>query len=133
MKSVAIKICCAVAILSLLAGCGDWDMGPLDIDWGWGGNVEPPEPPVLQSPRNGAIVANDAVSLSYHSLYAERYHLQLATDKQFRRIIRDSSAVTNTVITLDGLNRSTMYFWRVNASNSYGDSGWSATWVLYTL
>lgn len=122
-------------LLLLLAGCSTdfgLDFGSMDL-FGWGGNYEAPAPPDLNSPRNGAILANGAITLSYYSLYADTYYLQVATDKLFNHIVYNQDTTSWGVQSIENLKRSTLYYWRVLAVNDYGSSGWSVTWGFYVI
>ena len=118
--------------VSFIAGCGD--MG-FDFDIGdiWSWDVSPPDPPELQSPRNGAILANGAITFNYNSYYGNLYHLQVATDKNFNKIVCDKDSLDAGTPSVEGLKRKTLYYWRVSASNAYGSSGWSEVWGFYII
>jgi uncharacterized protein YjdB len=100
-------------------------------------NGEIPEPgiPELLSPVNSGIgiPASLGTVLSWEaSEFALSYRVQLALDAGFSEIISDQSSVPETNSLTPPLSPLTQYFWRVRASNSEGESDWSATWSFTT-
>ena len=47
-------------------------------------------------------------------------------------MVYDQSSLTSTSQQVNGLSEGTTYYWRVNATNSAGTSGWSDTWHFTT-
>jgi hypothetical protein len=81
------------------------------------------------TPSDAAVgsVGAGAVSLLWNqSPYAASYTAQCATDQAFVSGLV-SASTTNTGVTLSGLEGNTQYYCRVAASNSLGQSDWSAT------
>ncbi|MFI5253746.1 MAG: PQQ-binding-like beta-propeller repeat protein [Bacteroidota bacterium] len=66
-----------------------------------------------------------AVSLSYK--------VQIGTDSSFASGIFKDTALTQTSTTISGLKTGTMYYWRVDASDSAWTSTWSSVWHFTTL
>jgi len=95
-----------------------------------------PPVPVLVSPPNGLTNVSINPLLDWDSAAsAESYRVQVSTDIGFFSTVYDSSniAVTQFQIPNNGLLINTIYFWRVNASNSSGTSPWSSTWCFATI
>jgi len=92
-----------------------------------------PEKPVLLTPENEAIDVPILELFTWESAQnAASYTIQIAEDDAFANIIADESGLmeTNYEYTLpEGL---TTYYWRVNASNSTGNSEWSDVWSFIT-
>lgn len=88
----------------------------------------PPAPPALDSPADGATGIGLNPTLSWNpSGGAASYALHVATDSAFGATLVALSGLTGTSQTLvNGLANATTYYWRVNASNNAGVSGWSA-------
>jgi uncharacterized protein (TIGR02145 family) len=85
--------------------------------------------PTLSSPLNGATNQSTSPTLSWNaSNGATSYTLQVSTDSLFSSYVYNQSGLMSTSQQVAGLSNSTLYYWRVNAANSYGTSLWSKTW-----
>ncbi len=93
-----------------------------------------PSVPTLLSPSNSSTNQSISPTLSWNSSSgAASYTLQVSTSNSFSSYVYNQSGLTNTSQQISGLNNSTNYYWRVNATNSYGTSGWSTpTWSFTT-
>ena len=61
------------------------------------------------------------------------YRLQVSPDSNFSSAVFDSSGIRDTSYTIyNKLALGTKYFWRVNASNSFGTSSWTNAWRFTT-
>ncbi len=90
--------------------------------------------PILASPANGSIGISTSPTLTWNaSTGATSYELQVSTTSTFATTVFDQSNLTSTSQSLSGLSGSTTYYWRVNASNGTGTSGWSAVWSFTTI
>jgi C1A family cysteine protease/PKD repeat protein len=88
--------------------------------------LEAPEAPVLTSPADGSVEQSCSPSLEWDpSSGATGYHVQLSTDAGFGSTILDQSNYTSTNIIASSLDTNTIFYWRVNASNTGGTSAWS--------
>ena len=95
-----------------------------------------PPAPVLVSPPNGATSVSTNPLLDWDSAAtAESYRVQVSMDIGFFSTVYDSSNITITQFQIpnNGLLINTVYFWRVNSSNSSGTSPWSSTWCFSTI
>ncbi|MFI5253526.1 MAG: T9SS type A sorting domain-containing protein [Bacteroidota bacterium] len=103
--------------------------------WSFTTIIAAPLAPNLIIPANNAT--NQSVSpimLWNHSLTATAYHIQVATDTGFTsRVIPDDTTLTDTFKNVSGLANSTVYYWRVQAKNLGGWSGWSTRWSFTTI
>lgn len=98
-----------------------------------GGGGSAPSAPTLSSPTNSAVDQATSLTLSWNtSSGATSYRVQLSTSSSFTSTIVDDSTLTSTSKSVSGLSNSTVYYWRVNAKNSYGTSAWSSTWSFTT-
>lgn len=94
---------------------------------------EPPAPPTLSSPANGATGVSTSPTLVWNaSSGAASYGVQVATDSGFSSLVVDRSGLTTTSTNVTGLTANVTYYWRVNATNSAGTSDWSAIWSFTT-
>jgi YVTN family beta-propeller protein len=101
----------------------------------WSFTTAPPVPPapLLLLPTNGAPGISPAPSLSWNqSSGASSYDILVSTSLNFANTIF-SLGLTATSATISALSYATTYYWRVNAMNITGASGWSITWSFTTL
>ncbi len=92
------------------------------------------EAPVLASPSNNSTNQSLTPTLSWNAVTgADSYKVQLSDDAGFSTFIIDQSGVTETSLDVTGLSNDTQYYWRVLATNSAGDSNWSAPFNFTTL
>ena len=93
----------------------------------------PPSAPTLISPTNNATAITTTTTLSWNSSNgAASYRLQVSTNSNFSTNFFDQSNITTTSQQVTGLGYSTLYYWRVNASNNDGTSDWSSVWSFTT-
>lgn len=86
-----------------------------------------PPTPILASPANGATNISTSPTLSWNSSTgATSYRLQVANNSGFSTLVFDNAAITATSKQVTALSYSTIYYWRVNASNNNGTSAWSS-------
>ena len=99
----------------------------LDMNTPLGGPPQPPAPPVLATPANGATgVATNPTLMWNPSTGATSYHLQVSIDPGFATTVVDQSNITTTSSAVSGLTANTQYFWHVSATNAGGTSAYSA-------
>jgi len=91
---------------------------------------DPPEAPVLTSPENESedVFVNETVFTWEPADYADEYGLQVDDDPLFGDPELDLTNLETMTATTDLLEVATIYYWKVIASNEYGDSEWSDTW-----
>jgi hypothetical protein len=90
-------------------------------------SIVPPSAPVLASPTNGATGVSINPTLSWNaSSGATSYQLQLSRSSNFSTTVIDQSGITTTSYAAIGLASNTVYYWRVNASNSGGAGSYSS-------
>lgn len=127
------KIIIVLSFIGLLIG------GVIIADNGMGESASgfltslPPDAPVLHSPADEATHLPDTITVIWHSqIHSSFYTLQVSTAADFSDLFV-SETVTDTALTLTGLEKSTTYYWRVSASNVAGISEPSPTWKFTTL
>lgn len=89
------------------------------------GNLVPPIPTLL-SPLDGAVDVPINPTLSWNvSATATHYRLQVSKNALFDTLMVDSTGIVGTSLNVTGLSNSTLYYWRVAASNAGGSSAFS--------
>ncbi len=94
-----------------------------------------PQPPQLLSPLQASTNISLDTSLVWSSSNsASSYELQISRSLTIAPefIIIDSSNILDTTFYFQNMNQSTKYFWRVQAANQFGESGWSKTYGFLT-
>ncbi len=82
--------------------------------------------PVLASPADNAVDQPLAVMLAWNATAgAASYSVQVSALPDFSSFVVNQSGLTSPGYTPAGLAFHTKYYWRVNASNTGGTSGWS--------
>lgn len=98
-----------------------------------GNSVTPPTPPALVSPQNQATGVSNSPTLTWDaSSGADIYQVQVSSVSDFSSIVFDQSGIQETSVQVSNLLHGTTYYWRVLASNSAGNSGWSSEWNFKT-
>jgi transcriptional regulator CtsR len=89
----------------------------------------PPPAPTLKSPTSASTVPSLTPRLEWNaSNGAVSYGVQVSTSSSFTNLLVNETGITNLYYDIAPgiLNWNTIYYWRVNAKNSYGStSGWS--------
>lgn len=95
--------------------------------------IAPPAVPSLAQPFDNASGLAIIVVLQWNpAAAAQSYRVQAATDSMFSSLILDDSTVTGTSRQTDSLDIGRVYYWRVRAENTSGESGWSSVWKFTT-
>lgn len=107
----------------LITEYGDWS----EV-WSFSTVPPPPAVPELVSPEDGAQNVSTSPTLNWsNSEGAETYRVQVSDSGSFSSTAEDQSGLTSTEFQLSELQTGATYYWRVNASNEGGVSGWSET------
>ena len=96
--------------------------------WSFTTIVAPPTAPVLASPTNGAGNQPVSLILGWGSILTTAYEVQVSTDGSFGSPVVDQAGFTAPFASVSGLLNNMSYYWRANAANIGGTSGWSSTW-----
>jgi hypothetical protein len=92
-----------------------------------------PESPTLISPLNRSTDIKSNPTMDWDvSIGASTYHLQVSTSPTFNLVLFEDSTLTMTDQEIGPLINNTVYFWRVLAKNSNGNSMWSPVWSFAT-
>ncbi len=101
--------------------------------WNFTTSAVAPAPPLLASPADGDTVQSTTMLLAWNaSSGADTYRLQVSTDSSFATTVFDDSTLAEANQQVGPLSNNTTYYWRVNAKNTGGTSGWSSVWSLVT-
>ena len=96
--------------------------------------VSAPAAPILAIPSNNATGIATTTALNWNaSAGATGYRIQLSTSSSFAVLALDDSTVTGTSRQVGPLANSTLYYWRVNATNAGGTSSYSSVWSFTTM
>lgn len=89
--------------------------------------------PSLLSPQNGSKAIPVYSKLIWKEfLNAKKYHLQLAVDTLFQKLIKDTIVVNSTELIYQGLKYDNSYFWRLRAIAGEDTTEWSDTFAFRT-
>ncbi len=90
-------------------------------------------PPTLLAPSNGSLNASLKPTFSWSAVPgATAYLLEIATDIEFNNIVQSQMVSGTSYTPGTSLDSSTLYFWRVSASNACGNSAPSAPFFFFT-
>jgi hypothetical protein len=90
-------------------------------------NIEPPSPPVLTSPIDGAVIEDTSVTFQWESsVGATNYQIRVSVDPSVEDPLfhEDTTGATSKNYT-DFPNDDTVYYWKVRAYNNVGWGNWS--------
>ncbi|MCH8034910.1 MAG: fibronectin type III domain-containing protein [Bacteroidetes bacterium] len=97
-------------------------------------NPNVPNAPTLESPDDGALEVETSLLLTWTaSVGADSYGLQVSLTSTFSSTIYDETEITTTSYPLSNLAENTKYYWRVNATNTGGTSGYSSPFNFTTV
>ena len=89
--------------------------------------------PSLSSPANAATNQPVAPTLTWSAITgAATYHVQVSTISDFSADVLDYPDVSTTSKGLSGLTYSTTYYWKVQATNSNNDTGYTSSAISFT-
>ena len=95
----------------------------LQINFGTVPSLPAPSVPTLSSPANAATNVSVAPTLSWAAATAATsYNLEYSTSSTFASNVTTITGITTTSRAISGLANSTVYYWRVSATNSTGTS-----------
>jgi len=102
--------------------------------WSFATIVAIPQVPVLSSPADGNTGRDLTDTLTWSTIIgATSYHVQVSTSSTFATILVEDSALTSASKILSGLSNSTQYYWRVQAKNAVGVSGYTSAYSFTTI
>lgn len=96
-----------------------------------------PERVTLRTPDDGSNNVSVSPTFRWNRAdFADSYNMQISTNSDFSADLDEISEITGggSVITYSQLllDGSTTYYWRVRATNAFGDSEWSTVWSFTT-
>ncbi|HMR41279.1 MAG TPA: T9SS type A sorting domain-containing protein [Ignavibacteria bacterium] len=96
-------------------------------------NVAPLAPVLLNPPDNSNYVILTPLLEWLNVFTADNYNIQLASDTIFNNpIINQTTSESEFQVQASALNYDSVYYWRVNATNSFGTGSWSPIWKFST-
>jgi large repetitive protein len=104
--------------------------------WSFTTGTAPPATPSLLTPPNGQSgVLTTNVLFDWNSVPgATQYRIQIALSSDFgTTFVNQVTANSQYTHTTPAFTNNTVYYWRVNATNSGGTGQWSATWSFSTI
>ncbi len=88
----------------------------------------PPATPILLSPSQNGRVRYENILLAWGKVARESlYTLQISEDSVFNQLVMNEETLHDTTYTISSLPEGSRFWWRVQASNSYGNSVFSST------
>jgi hypothetical protein len=101
----------------------------------WVGDAPAPEIPDLIGPALGEVVATGYPTFAWSATagFGGNYTLQYSTDSSFTAAVVTLSDLTDTTYTPDSMLAATTWYWRVNAFNAQGSSGYPAAPSWFTI
>jgi hypothetical protein len=85
---------------------------------------ELPESPELISPSFFQKISDSKVTLEWKALpTAESYHVQMATDPNFKWLVKEEQLFKATTLDVTGLEAGKHYFWRVSGMKPENKNG----------
>ena len=95
---------------------------------------QPPSAPVLAAPADGATGVSLNPTLTWNvATGATSYRVQVSTEPAFQTTVVDQSSLTSSSFAVSGLAMTTVYYWRVSASNNGGASAFAGPWRFTTV
>jgi hypothetical protein len=93
-----------------------------------------PAAPTLAGPVSSTGGLGSSVTLSWNtSPGAASYSVQVATTSSFTNFYRSIPGIAALSTTVTGLSPNAKYYWRVDAADISGTSGWSSAWSFTTF
>ena len=75
-----------------------------------------PLPPYIQAPQDGALISGESAEFRWLKVNdAARYHMQVAEDSEFSRIVMDKSDIKDTAYVAKSLGYNTSYYFRLSS------------------
>ena len=88
---------------------------------------------VLGLPTNGALGQSLTPTFTWATVNgAATYHLQVSTESTFGTTIYNNAAITGISQAISGLSYLTVYYWKVQAANASGDTGFTSVVQNFT-
>lgn len=99
--------------------------------WSFTTIMTPPDLPQRSAPADGSTGQSTSPTLSWSPAFqAETYAIRWSTDPTFTSF--NSASTASTSMGLSGLAGATTYYWRIQAENSAGASGWTGSCWSFT-
>jgi hypothetical protein len=110
------------------------DTSEWSATWSFSTVSQVPSMPLLLSPANNTTDAATNPTLQWTTAAnATSYQLQVSALLDFSTTVINHSSFIATSYQISGLLNDTVYYWRVRATNSVGNSDWSPAWSFRTV
>jgi len=87
-----------------------------------------------ESPLNNSTEIKRSTELKWEKIKdAVSYDIQISKDSTFNNLFKEYTGLTDTSISIDSLDYSAKYYWRVKTVSSLGYIYWSAIWKFTTI
>lgn len=90
-------------------------------------------PVLINPPNNSTEIAFNPLFSWQPVKDAKLYHLQVATDLQFKNLVIDNADISGTTFQSISLLDNNTYYWRVRANTDTLQSSWSEIWNFRTM
>lgn len=91
------------------------------------------ESPEMINPPDSSFGIDTNITFLWHSVEdCNGYQIQVSKDEYFYDLLVMEDELIDTSFTYPGLELDTVYYWRVKANSSRGNSDWSEPWVFNT-
>jgi hypothetical protein len=89
----------------------------------------PPIVPIAVSPSDSSVNMTDTILLTWMSqIHTSAFSLQVSYKSDFSILTIEEANLADTSYSISGLASDMSYYWRINASNRAGESGYSSAW-----
>jgi len=93
-----------------------------------------PATPAQRAPLNSTVDVSLVPVFQWSAAYAAAtYHLQVAEDAAFQKMVYQDSLLTDTSFSIPPLQSKKRYYWRIRAANSSGIGTFSPSWSFETI
>jgi len=106
--------------------------------WNWAPDfsvrIGPPPAPSLKLPANGSSSVPTSTTLAWSGVQGSNWTVEVSTSESFLPALLHEEITSDTSFSISNgvLANNTRYYWRVNASDPGGTSGWSQVWSFTT-
>lgn len=109
------------------------DSMAVSASWSFSTTMPLPATPVLVSPADAVAGLSVPITFTWNPVAgAGIYTLQVSDMADFSKLLSSQSGLVTTSATVSNLSPNQIYYWRVSATNTAGNSSWSNVWSFNT-